>query len=355
MTVVKTLILHQTPKTLVRLRIPEPWSGTLFVCFDSAARPRVLEDDGFGEKYLLSQNHAVCAFRCIQNDWYKWVTERVIAETARCLQDLGAAQIIGYGSSMGGYGAIKFSKALGMTRAVVFSLQSDLHHPQDHRWQQVVEKHGPIPALSSEEIDPAIHYEIYFDPRHPLDRLQCDELRPILRNDRAFLAVPYSGHPTTRPLSEAGLLKTTIERVVTARDWHENRRRSAGYFGILSNHASSRSRQQLAATLAEKALALRPEDPAHHFRLGRMLHRLGDAHAARAIAAAERAVALAPENAAYVLTLAETLAVSDPKRAVALATASLQMKPQTRQNQRKAEQLISRCKAQIRNGRLRGA
>ena len=342
--VAKTRILHQTPLTLVRLRVPEDWNGSIVVSFDSAAQPRVPSEDGFGEKYLLSQRYAVCAFRCSQNDWYKWVDEKVISVTSACFRELGAAQIIGYGSSMGGYGAIKFSKALGLNRVVVFSPQSRLDHPMDHRWEQVLQKHGSIPEIDSDATDPEIRYEIYFDPRHRMDKLQCDELRSAISDDRAFIAIPYCGHPAARPLSEAGLLKQTIERAVTLREWRENRQNSAAYFGILSNHAFSRSKRQLAATLAQKAVQLRPDDPKYHYRLARALHRLGRKHNGQALAAAEQAVSLAPKNATFVFCLAETVAVRDPKRAWALAEASLDMKPQTQQSRKKTADFIERCK-----------
>ena len=304
--VATTRILHQTPQTLVRLRVPEGWNGDLVVSFDSAARPRVPAEDGFGEKYLLSQSYAVCAFRCTQNDWYKWVDEEIISATSACFRELGAKRIIGYGSSMGGYGAIKFSKALGLTRVVVFTPQSRLDHPMDPRWAQVLQNHGSVPEITAEATDPSICYEIYFDPHHRTDRLQCEELRAAIPDERAFIAIPYCGHPAARPLSEAGLLKQTIERPVTLQQWRENRQRSAAYFAILSNHAFSRTKRQLAATLAQRAVQLRPNEAGYHYRLARALHRLGRHQNAQALAAAEQAVALAPKNATFVFCLAET-------------------------------------------------
>lgn len=338
----RELEFHRTPTSSIRVRIPVEWNGVIFVCFDSAKRPRTLSDDGFGEKFLLSKNYGVCSFKCTLNDWYKWVDQEILVEIRRKMDSIGCKEIVGYGNSMGGYAAIKFSKALGMSRTISFSPQAVLDHPQDPRWKNAIENFGAIPKIEASDLSADCSYEIYYDSQHKRDRLQCNFLRKAGVKEDSFIGVPYTGHLTVTAFSEAGLLKRAIGRAISRVEWRGAKAMSPTYLRMLSAQASTRKKRQLAADLAARALALNTDEARSLDRNANVLHRLGRSHHAQALSAAEKAVSLDPENPVYAFTLALICSVKDRKRAMAIARKSLAAPRIPLSYRRKFERLIER-------------
>ena len=73
-----------------------------------------LNSTGYGGDLLLKSNLDVVAFKSTKNLWYQNLAHETLAAIARFIDGHPASHVrrVGYGSSMGAYAAIQFSRAL---------------------------------------------------------------------------------------------------------------------------------------------------------------------------------------------------------------------------------------------------
>lgn len=251
--------------TLVHLTTPEGvLSGKLMVTFDF----RKVGKSDFAPP-ITSSNFARAGFaqlsiRTRRNDWFI-NSETYALEAALPGIVTGFDEVRALGYSMGGYGAFRFSKALGAKSVTAVSPQVSLDPalvPFDKRY-----------ATEAVGFDPAIG---------GLDQVARDELRGMILLDpfiaadlrharmlqRLFPAVGlarlgFGGHPATRLLREAGKTWTIAklagsdvpDRGQILHHHRAARHPSALYWTRLANKAIRR-RPALAATAQDKAAAL---------------------------------------------------------------------------------------------------
>ena len=104
-------------------------------------------------------------------------------------------EILTYGSSMGGYAALRFANLLGATHALAFSPQFTIdprHVPLDPRWQ----RHYRPEWHDNSQIrrkHVARHSYMVFDPYFPYDRWHADLIARRCRGSRRC-ASPFSEH-----------------------------------------------------------------------------------------------------------------------------------------------------------------
>jgi S-formylglutathione hydrolase FrmB len=70
------------------------------------------------------------------NDWFQYRDFDLVTKAVRALTR-SAEHVLSYGSSMGGYGAIRFADAVGATQVLAFSPQYSIDRrvmPQEIRW-----------------------------------------------------------------------------------------------------------------------------------------------------------------------------------------------------------------------------
>jgi hypothetical protein len=143
-------------------------------------------------------------------DYRAWV-QRVMTFPAY----VNASRRIGYGSSMGGYAALRFRDRLRFDRVIAFSPQYALDPakvPFERRWKREFEMYGDAamdvmrPVWRGEDIvlihDPMVEWDVQhirlIDPdRHALD-----------------LGVPFGAHPPALFLSHVGVLSDLTLRLV---------------------------------------------------------------------------------------------------------------------------------------------
>lgn len=240
------------------------WSGfsqaCCFVTFDSYSDDRRLNRTGFGEQFLgdnaIDAIHIVAA----ENDWYQYhdfldVCARIRELTA------GYDRVISYGSSMGGYAAIRFGRAVGADLAFALSPQFSIDPvqvPFENRWLQDSKR-----VAFLHEADPPAFVEtaiIVYDKHNP-DARHVDLFRPhTIVLDVALLDC---GHPSTGFLAELHLLQRgslSLAKGVfdPAAFQHEARRRrkEAGQFYFTLSRRSRLPARRLA--LAQQAVAHGP-------------------------------------------------------------------------------------------------
>lgn len=120
---------------------------------------------GFGEDILARIGIPAVHFINLKNHWWQ------INDLSECLQAgaevLGLAnRRIGYGASMGGYAALRFSKALSLDESLVFSPKYSIDRdrvPFEKRWASQASQLD----FSSESMDvnESSTHHIVFDPR----------------------------------------------------------------------------------------------------------------------------------------------------------------------------------------------
>ena len=283
----------------------------LVVTFDSLNHDLSLERAGFGEDWLRASGFDAVHVLAARNDWYQDADMAGLFAAVRA-RGAGRPRVVTYGSSMGGYGAVRFAGRLGASTAVAISPQLSVdpaRAPFDSRWVQ----HGRRLRFLWEEPAPEDaglrEAWVFYDP-HDLDRRHMEALGALY--PVRPLPVRHGGHPAGGLLAEGGLLASSVVAMIEGRFTPEGwasavrraRRRSGQYFFTLAQRQPER-RLPTAVRLAEAAVALSPSAPYLSLH-GRLLEQAGDAAGGEALQ--RRAVALEPAAARFRVELAALLA-----------------------------------------------
>lgn len=281
------------------------------VTFDSYTDDPDLDRPAFGEAAFAQAGLPTIHVVNRRNSWYQEPEWReMVAAVAAATAPY--RRVLAYGSSMGGYAALRFGKMIGATSALAISPQYSMQRDRagfDTRWAKTVnrirwrpELAGPLPA--------DLHAVIVYDPAHAFDRRHVELIAgemPVRR-----IALPFSGHPSGTYLGECGLLRPLALAVLagetdfsallrTARD---HRRSSTSYFIALARAVGPRNPER-AVAFARCALDL---NPTAHFTWVTLAEQLRFAgRIEEALAALERAVALTKEHPEMLRVLSNAL------------------------------------------------
>lgn len=184
------------------------------------------EDMFFGEDFFKKTCHDVIFIRSDVNDWY------VGNEFKKCLQEIkkivsknNYKNIIAYGTSMGGYGAICMSSVVKVTHLILAAPIWNIHADYERRWRSdairlckelsVTELNETTvyePGILTPRINnmPKIAYLIH--DQHGVDRRQVAEIKKQIPCIDIF--VPYSGHFPLPSLSRSRILSKTLRMIV---------------------------------------------------------------------------------------------------------------------------------------------
>jgi len=319
-------VLFQSADVLVR-HVPAPRSAggvatRHVVTFDCYHDERTLDRPGFGETFF--RDHGVTATHVLtrDNDWFQH-PEMAEATAAIRAVTAGAAAVLAYGSSMGGYAAVRFADAVGAGRVLALSPQYSIdpaRAPFERRWGQDQRRLRFLPGIDG-PIRSAVRPVVAYDPHGP-DRPHADRIAadtPIIR-----LPVPHGGHPVGSLLSEAGLLTGIVMQALdgaldpaeTGRAIRARRHLLSAYFGTLASRQPA-SRPRLAIALAQQAVRLASNRPDTHHALALRFSAAGRLE--EAVATHRRVVAL-ERHPGYLMPFSYALhAAGDSPAALAIA------------------------------------
>lgn len=265
----------------------ERGSDTLVITFNTRILDGGIPHQGWGEIRLGKLGYDVFALIDLKGLWYP---ERDM----RVMQDFIAPhlsryrEVVTYGFSMGGYAALKYSAALGASRAYAFSPQYSIR-PEDiagfdpRRSTEFYQaEHHDHMAIRPEDLCPEAF--VVYDPFFAIDR---EHVRLIARAGRIReVRACFTGHFSIRSLTETG---------------------SAGALlgSLRAGHGES------ALGLRNLIREARRRSPTYMFEAAQLLAARGERHAAKAIDLARRAVSLSPRNAAARSQLVDLLTVED--------------------------------------------
>ena len=281
------------------------------VTFDHHNTTVGLDRPGFGEDFLRASNIPAIHVLGRGNDWYQYDDIFEALAVIRTATE-SVARKITYGSSMGGYAALRCANAIGADGILALSPQWSInpdHAKWENRWTQDAHRIRWMKALDG-ALRCSVRPVLVYDPTLPLDRRHATLIAE--NTPSTLIAVPYGGHPAGTFLGETGLLPLLLENVLHdcldhssfVAEIKKRRSRSSVYLGTLAERQPN-VRPRTAIALARHACAVRPGETLGMLSLARVLTRAGE-HG-EAIALHREIVALAQRLSIYLVPFAEAL------------------------------------------------
>ncbi|WP_445114879.1 hypothetical protein [Acinetobacter sp. WZC-1] len=164
------------------------------------------------EKSLDKYGYAVIGIMPKQKSWFPASCMQALLQQ---LQPILAQYryIVGYGGSMGGYAAIKYSGILHMQRVVAMVPQYsiDPNDVEDRRYTDFYDVHvnGDM-RIQPQDIAGDCEYIMVYDPYFQADREHYQKIKPLIPQLHT-LNLPYTGHDVIAVLASSSLLHDLIE------------------------------------------------------------------------------------------------------------------------------------------------
>lgn len=303
--------LHRSRNLVVR-RIPAADTSRWVVTFDNYGAGHGFSRPAFGEAFLKAAGISAVHVMGRSEDWYQYPdTAEALAAVRAALA--GAARVITYGSSMGGYAALRFADAVGATGVLALSPQysvDPLKVPFEQRWLQDGARIRWRPEIDG-ELTCAVPALVAYDPFDD-DRRHVDLIAAEIAVTR--LPLPRFGHPVTTTLADMGVLAPLLRDVLDGRadvaavlaEARRKRSASASYqITLAAAQPSWRARTGL--TLAERAHAL-AQTALVKVGLARQLARSGRHDEAQALH--EAVAATKPRPVSFIVAQADDLTLA---------------------------------------------
>ncbi|WP_415871432.1 hypothetical protein [Acinetobacter pittii] len=164
------------------------------------------------EKSLIKYQYNVIGVMPKQKSWFP---QESMVELAKAISPIleGFKNIVGYGGSMGGYAAIKYSNLLNMNRVIAFVPQYsiDPEHVEDRRYAEFFDSvANKDMQIQPQDVDSAREYVIVYDPYFSIDREHYLKIKELLPNLHT-IHLPFTGHEALSVLASSSLLHDFIE------------------------------------------------------------------------------------------------------------------------------------------------
>lgn len=222
----------------------EPNEGPIAVTFPHAGGPTMNRNVAFGEMFLKTK--AIDAYHLLnaEVDWFQH-PEFWDAINAIHMDAPAGREIVTYGASMGGHGALLASTRLAASRVLAVVPQYSIDRgvvPFEKRWKNDAARIGKFIHDIDAEIDPDCQIITLHDPRNT-DQRQMDLFTPT--SNWSMLKLPYAGHTPLMGLQQARMLSAFVTNVVHGtfdlKEWNPKllkaRRDSTSYWRVIATHA----------------------------------------------------------------------------------------------------------------------
>jgi hypothetical protein len=280
---------------------------------------RALNGPGFGAEFLTKRGIDVISIKTCRDAWYQNLEPEILSDIALVLSRLRPRYqgIAGYGSSMGAYAAIRFSKPLALDRVLALSPVHGIHYPWDTRWAQDLTADSCLEPITKADIGPKTRFFNVYDPKS-LDARHAELYRRIIAPDALHeIHTPYSGHPSSYFLRDVGILSELATTIIKTGSFpctkikrpHSERPAPETYLFNLANACLERHKPKIALALAEQLLERNACFADFHMIKAKAFHQLGQC--ASALDACHRAADLNPSNPHYLLFAKHYLMTAD--------------------------------------------
>ena len=278
--------LFRSEELLVR-RVGGLGSSVCYVTFAPYTDDRTLDRPGFGEDYFRACGTDAIHVLSRENRWYQH-PELDDALATIAAKTGGYDRVIAYGSSMGGFAALRYGAACGASVGLALSPQFSVSPsvaPFDRRWAKDV----ACIAFRDDDHLPTLPLQyVAYDSCDRHDRRHFDLF--AARSPTHGIRVPHGGHPVGSYLVETDMLRTLLQEIESgtfeagayARELRRRRRRSGHYFSMLARRMPAHRPQQKIA-LARLAVEMQGDNALYRSELGAALDAAGEFEAAFAV------------------------------------------------------------------------
>ncbi|WP_292047191.1 MULTISPECIES: hypothetical protein [unclassified Brevundimonas] len=288
------------------------------VTFDNYSIGHGFNRKGFGEDFFIENGVSAIHVMGKREDWYQY--EEINHALAAVKEYVSSAdRVMAYGSSMGGYAAIRFAEKCGAHIALAISPQYSIDPkkvPFEKRWLSDSRRirflrkvDGPIRS----NIQTIIVYDPLSQDKHHVSLIKKEI-------DALCLALPFTGHPATTFLSEIGLLKelvfSAIQGNLDARQFKLKAREARSHSSLYYTTASERFLQRdikKAVHFAKLAVGANPHSPLAYLSLALAQARSGAMN--EALVASERMVEISNKDTNFLIHRANVLIQADQHEA----------------------------------------
>ncbi|SFU09417.1 alpha/beta fold hydrolase [Sedimentitalea nanhaiensis] len=253
----------------LRATLFNPDGARLFVSF----RQRVAGSGGFSDPApvltFADHGHAHLHLQSSENDWF--INSETV-DLERVLRGLSSryTAVRAMGFSMGGYGALRFARALRLGRVVLISPQVSIHPsvvPWDGRYVDCAGGFDPDLGDLASRGKPGLRGILAYDPFRVRDRRNARAISKLFPGLQ-LCALPGGGHPATQILRLGGsygriqirLRQDRLDRRWVVQEHRNLRSDSAVYWSRLAKYAAERGRPGLAETARRVAGVLKASD-----------------------------------------------------------------------------------------------
>lgn len=202
---------------------------------------------------------------------------------------------------MGAYAAIRFSKQLGLTKALAISPLFDISNSNaEPRWKDDIPALVTLPMMSPDFISTTCKYFFIYDPKS-LDNFHVIQYKKIIPpNALKEIGIPYSGHPSSHYLRQTGIISKLTTEIIregatsfSLRYIRSLKSKADIYLFYFSKACFERQKYLVSLSLISKAIEIH-ENPEYLAHQAKIFERLGNL--VEALTSANRAVLLKPEN-----------------------------------------------------------
>ena len=188
-------------------------SKTAVFVFSSGGN-RDLEGNNFGGNFFVSNGFDVVAIRVSTDDWFQSIPESVFEDINGFVSNNDIKRRVGMGASMGGYGAIAFSKQFQFDLVLAYSPQYRIDQDFDPRWKKNAEDIKWKYPIDIDTVSKTCNFFIIYDSKN-LDGEQFSRLQKVILPEKLNAkAIPYSGHCSSIYLHQTGYLKEVSLQIV---------------------------------------------------------------------------------------------------------------------------------------------
>lgn len=305
--------LFRSDNVVVR-SVPAGDARRWVVTFDNYGIGHGFDREGFGEAFFRGAGVSAIHVMGRREDWYQY---REMAEAMAAVRaaTAGAERVMTYGSSMGGYAALRFADAAGANAVLALSPQFSIDPakvPFETRWLQDGRRIAFRPEIDGRlncACRPLIVYDSTGDDERHVGLI-------VSEIEADLIGLRHVHHPATTYLNDVsllgplvfGLLNGAVDVARFRAEAKDRRRDSAVYLGRLAELQPAH-RTRLATALAARGEKQAPYSPLAVSALATCLGRAGDHEAA--IARHERATELGGRAANFLVPHANGLIAAD--------------------------------------------
>lgn len=256
-------VLHATKTARVEYFFAEGAAHRSIALVFSPSKNRNLDGNPYGGEVLLRNGYDVVSFKSAEDDWFQHLPLGLFESVDRICAQPRYVRRVAYGSSMGGYAAIAFSRRFRLDRVLALSPQFTIREAFDTRWAPHARRIDWRYAITQETVASGCEFYVVYD-QHDADRLHVDRLAQVIAPERMHRVVlSYCGHPAAHYLAELGLIKDLLLSVLGGgeprpQDLRSGKADSISYLTTLSLRLFRRRKLRLALALIDRALLLGP-------------------------------------------------------------------------------------------------